>query len=375
MDSQLMHGMVAVPDHDEASRQEFSFTLRSHVINNVFRQNRQAWEVAVEPGFRKHKGREAQNRHEIKPLMVSNPFFQMSSSLRQIQQEYMWDVYGEKIHRHLPELIERARNYRDNPKRKGSLRLDPSLTVPRYHTAVDIHTQPGGYHTDSAADDVFCGALYDDAIWTFLMHGQGPLNDLRGRCMIDYLKANFPEFRPRRILDMGCTVGHSTLAFVDAWPDAEVHAIDVAAPCVRYAHGRAESLGKRVHFSQQNAEKTDFPDGYFDLVVSVGMLHETSRKAFVNVFGESHRLLAPGGIMMHTDQPSKAHTTLLPDAFAQFIRDWDTHYNAEPFIGTMMDMDHVAAAARAGFDPTTIRDEDFRSPARGGVDHLVLAVR
>ena len=35
----------------------------------------------------------------------------------------------------------------------GSLRLDPDLKVPRYHTAVDIHCQPGGYHSEFADED------------------------------------------------------------------------------------------------------------------------------------------------------------------------------------------------------------------------------
>ncbi|MCL6753034.1 methyltransferase domain-containing protein [Nostoc sp. CCCryo 231-06] len=61
------------------------------------------------------------------------------------------------------------------------------------------------------------------------------------------------------------SIGNSTLPYVDGFPDAEVHAIDVGAPMLRYAHARAESLGKRVHFSQQNAEQTNFPDESFDL--------------------------------------------------------------------------------------------------------------
>ncbi|WP_457825662.1 methyltransferase domain-containing protein, partial [Staphylococcus aureus] len=80
-----------------------------------------------------------------------------------------------------------------------------------------------------------------------------PFNSDIGDTTIAWIKANHPEFAPRRILDMGCAVGHSTLPYCDAWPEAEVHAIDVGAPVLRYAHARAESLGKTVHFSQQNA--------------------------------------------------------------------------------------------------------------------------
>src|SRR5205807_7337786 len=86
----------------------------------------------------------------------------------------------------------------------------------------------------------------------------------------------------------------STLPYVDAYPEAEVHAIDVAAPMLRYAHARAEALGRRVHFSQQNAESTNFRDESFDLIVSHILLHETSAKAVRNIVRECHRLLRKG---------------------------------------------------------------------------------
>src|SRR3546814_10759893 len=68
----------------------------------------------------------------------------------------------------------------------------------------------------------------------------------------------------------------STLPYVDAYPEAEVHAIDLSAPSLRFAHARAESLGKAVHFRQANAEHAPYGDGSFDLVVSHILLHELS---------------------------------------------------------------------------------------------------
>ena len=78
---------------------------------------------------------------------------------------------------------------------------------------------------------------------------------------------------------------------MEAYPEAEVYGIDVAAPMLRYAHARAEALGRRVHFSQQNAESTNFRDESFDLIVSHILLHETSAKAVRNIMRECHRLL------------------------------------------------------------------------------------
>jgi SAM-dependent methyltransferase len=179
----------------------------------------------------------------------------------------------------------------------------------------------------------------------------GPNNDDMGRSVCNYLKRNYPEFKPRRILDMGCTVGHSTLPYKEYFPEAEIWGIDVGAPVVRYAHARAKAMGYDVNFAQMNAEETRFEDGYFDLVVSHILLHETSGKAMPRIFNECHRLLAPGGLMIHADLPPFD----LMDPFTQFILDNETWYNNEPFWGAMRDMDQIALADKAGFSRSDVR--------------------
>jgi ubiquinone/menaquinone biosynthesis C-methylase UbiE len=161
------------------------------------------------------------------------------------------------------------------------------------------------------------------------------------------VKENFPDLKPKRILDLGCTVGHSTLSYVDEFPDAEVYAIDVGAPVLRYAHARAVSLGKTVHFSQQNAEATSFPDGYFDLIVSHILVHETSHVAIRKIMKEAHRLLSPGGVIIHGETPP--YRTL--DPFDAFMLDWDTRNNNEPYWGASHEIEPAAIAAETGFDP------------------------
>jgi SAM-dependent methyltransferase len=146
---------------------------------------------------------------------------------------------------------------------------------------------------------------------------------------------------------MGCTVGHSTLAYNDAFPDAEIYGIDVGAPVLRYAHARAESLGKPVHFSQQNAEKTDFEDGFFDLIVSHILVHETSHVAVRNIMKECNRLLAPGGLVVHAETPPYRD---LP-AYDAFMLDWDTRNNNEPYWGASHEIVAKDIAAETGFDP------------------------
>ncbi len=218
----------------------------------------------------------------------------------------------------------------------------------------DLHSPPGGEHTDLADDDLFAGALYDHAVYSYATGALGPLNDDMGQTVVEYLRENHPDFRPKRILDMGCAAGQSTLAYCDGFPDAEVHALDVGAPMVRYAHARAESMDKSVHFSQQSAEHTDFPDGHFDLIVSHILLHETSRKAIPNILRESNRLLSPGGRAVHAEVPAffKYNT----DPFNQIALEWEAHYNAEPFMPRLFEMDLVEEAEESGFQSGRVKD-------------------
>jgi ubiquinone/menaquinone biosynthesis C-methylase UbiE len=146
---------------------------------------------------------------------------------------------------------------------------------------------------------------------------------------------------------MGCTVGHSTLPYCEAYPDAEVYGIDVGAPVLRYAHARAEALGQTVHFSQQNAEATDFEDGFFDLIVSHILVHETSHTAMRRIMRESHRLLADGGVAIHAETPPYRD---LP-AYDAFMLDWDTRNNNEPYWGASHEISAAGIAAETGFDP------------------------
>jgi SAM-dependent methyltransferase len=120
---------------------------------------------------------------------------------------------------------------------------------------------------------------------------------------------------------------------------------------VRYAHARAGAMGFDVNFAQMNAEQTTFEDGYFDLVVSHILLHETSGKAMPRIVEECFRVLSPGGLMIHADLPPFD----LMDPFTQFILDNETHYNNEPFWGAMRDLDQVAMAQAAGFPADAIR--------------------
>jgi SAM-dependent methyltransferase len=337
--------------------------------------------------------------------MLPNTYFRAWSALRYTAQEMTWSSVRPQIERDLPVLVEAARTRavlrdanaaagdakaagrdgtaartakkpgarRRGSLRRGSLRLNPQLAIPKDMQQLDIHLMPGGFHSEFVADDVAAGAMYHHG--TAVFAGGFTLRARGGgvaKSIAHYLKARDPDFKPRRLLDLGCTVGGNLLPYLEVFPDCEAHGIDVCAPVLRYAHARAESLGVAVHYSQQNAEHTDFPDASFDIVCSSFFLHEHSTAVTRRVFKEARRLLRPGGIMVHMELPPDAETT----PYYSFYLNWDAYYNNEPHYAAFRALDLPKVVRSAGFKAKdffqiripnygTVSDEEFAAVARG----------
>jgi ubiquinone/menaquinone biosynthesis C-methylase UbiE len=349
---QVWHPMMADANHDDVSRQAFVTAFMKELGDTYMPGNRVVFDRVVRPGFLREHKREPKDVHEVRRAMLRQDFTRYWSSFKRCAKEMQYESVGPSVERQLPDLIERARKYRTSNRKLGSLQLDPSIKCPRYNSEVEIHAKPGGYHTDLTQDDVFAGAEFDRTYFVFTNGATGPLNSRSGEAQSAWLKKNYPNFKPKKILDMGCTVGGNTLPWAEAYPDAEVYGMDVGAPCLRYAHARAEALGIKAHFVQDNAEHSKFPDQSFDLVVSCILMHELSYKALRNIYKESNRLLRPGGMMLHHDQaPFRTK-----DLVEQFHTDWDTHFQAEPFI-TGLGMSNLPEIAKqAGFEPKKVKE-------------------
>lgn len=350
------HAMLPETEHDERARQEFVVSLRGHLSSQLMPGAYKVFAARVEPAFRAAHGRAPATESEVRKSMTQDPYYQFWSALQRRGQELMWESVIDPTERQLPQLIERARKLSKPLRQSGgrsSLRLNPQLTIPKYHAAVDIHLQPGGYHHDFTADDIAAGAIYDNGINLYMGGALGPENNLTGDALLAYLREKQPRFVPQRMLDMGCAIGNSTLVWGRAFPQAEVHGIDVGAPVLRYAHARARSLGVNAHFSQQNAEATDFADASFDLVVSHIALHETSKSALPRILRECHRLLRPDGLMLHLEIP-RGHTLM-----EKFMHNWESYNNNETFARFMTEIDLKAEAIRAGFDTDQVTLDEF----------------
>ncbi len=338
------HAVMAELNHEDTSRLNYSMAFMRHLREQVEPKNKTVFDSRVEPSFEKKNGRKPKDRHEVRKAMLEDNAYQWWACLRRHQQELGSSNKWPIIERQAAELIAKAKV--KNPK-YGSLKLDPTVQTPRYQAGFDMHWMAGSYHGEGGSDDVLPGAMYDLGGLYMGSGGKfGKWNDGPGYSVIHWLKTQYPDFKPKKILDEGCTVGQSTGPYCFGWPGVEVHGIDYAAPILRYAHARAQALKLPIHFKQALAEDTGYADNSFDVVVSSMFLHETSHKAVHAIVKEAHRILKPGGIMIHVEQPP---FKTMKTVWQQFVMDWDTHNNNEPFWGPMHDMDLEDVAVKGGF--------------------------
>ena len=234
--------------------------------------------------------------------------------------------------------------------------------MPEYITRGDIHLMPGGNAHDDGS--ILQGALMDrgGAVYMLGRNG-GMLNDLRGQTAMAHVLTRWPDMHPRRILDMGCGIGTSTVPAATCFPEAEIHGIDVGASMLRYALARAEHLGACVHFSQQSAERTDFADGSFDLVFSCVMFHETSQAATMAIIAESRRLLRPGGVAVHLEVPLLHDNS---DAWVELSGELEAQYNNEPNWRGALSSDYRSLFEAAGFSAVETGYQATSPAARKG---------
>lgn len=335
------HAMLLPATQDELARELYCRSITNFLELTARPALRQMFLSRVEPRLREALDRTA-TRRDIATAMRREPEQRNWYALRTHAQKMSYRVSADVIARQQRPLADRADKLAGGI---GTLTLDPGLPIPRYVSCHEIHHMPGGYHRDLGPDDHTAGALFDRQMTVNRLGSQGALNDDPGVSLAAYLRERHPDFNPKRILELGCTVGHNLLPFKAAHPDAEVHGIDVAAPCLRYAHARAQALGVDVHFHQQNAESTRFEAGSFDLVFSRILMHETSSAAVPRIFAECARLLAPGGLTFHSDAPQFNEL----DPYVASLRDWDIRCNNEPFMEVYYDLPVESLLEAAGF--------------------------
>ena len=345
MTQPITHALAMDRNRNTRARERFVSGLRGYVLNDLAGTMRTDFESGVAPDVEKDAEDGPIDGAAVHRAIRKRDIFKAYSSARCTAQQMVWDVVMDSVEQQRERLNATGKELMDRASAGGTLELDQSLELPRYVEAVDVHLMPGCYYREYGGEDLAAGAIYDQGLNVFAFGAMGKeLNDI-GWSMANFYKARFNNPGPGRILDAGCTIGHNTLPWKQVFPEAEVHGIDVAAPCLRYAHARAEAMGVEAHFHQQSAENIRFPDNSMDVVFSSMFLHELPNKAIRKYLAEAHRVLKPGGVLLNMELPPNDRMA----AYDQFYLDWDSYYNNEPFYKDFRDQNPQQLTVEAGF--------------------------
>lgn len=114
----------------------------------------------------------------------------------------------------------------------------------------------------------------------------------------------------RDILDIGCSVGISTLELHRYYQKKQNHPVrTVGLDLSPYMLAVAKTLDTNNEISQwlhACAENTELPDHSFDLVTLQFVTHELPSEASTAIFREAYRLLRPGGAIALVDNNPKS---------------------------------------------------------------------
>ncbi|MGB3493568.1 MAG: class I SAM-dependent methyltransferase [Elainellaceae cyanobacterium] len=193
---------------------------------------------------------------------------------------------------------------------EGDRFRQPQLDYPDYYRSQNFHGIKNGYLSIDAAvtyDPVTRYALPPNEDWV----RQGVIEHIQGQ--------------PRRILDLACGTGSTTLALKKAFPNAEVIGLDLSPYMLVVADQKAQAAHLPIQFQQGNAEATGFPDESFDVVTASLLFHETPPAIARDVLHECFRLLMPGGevVILDGNQGTLRHTEWLTEIFEEpYIKDY-----------------------------------------------------
>lgn len=338
------------PSTDEQSRQAFVGAFKKSLNQGLETTLNAHYEENLLPRYVEAHGAPPAGREDGCKAFEGDALFGLWGALNYLSQDLLWETCGESVDRLKPHFEARAAQIEAGGI-KGSLTLNPDLSLPSPIGETEIHRQPGGYFLGDDQGDLTAALLYTATVEIYTRAKGFKRSDSEGSTQVGRMFAAMvqkfaPQLKPRRILDMGCGVGHMAIGMKEVWPDAEVVGVDLSASFVRLGHLWAEDMDLALDFIQADSAATGLEDGSFDLIVSQIMFHETWHDKIPAIMAEAHRLLSPGGLFFNVDIPYQPERLSIPQLVTNA---WQVAHNGEPFWTGFADTDIGAALREAGF--------------------------
>ncbi|MBE9126281.1 MULTISPECIES: class I SAM-dependent methyltransferase [unclassified Coleofasciculus] len=222
---------------------------------------------------------------------------------------------------------------------------DLQLTYPDYYLR-SFHAYENGNLNWEAAWEVESAAYAVHAkIWS-----DGDVQgDPRLRQSYHNLVKEHVSIDPQDILDLGCSVGMSTFALQEVYPQAKITGVDLSPYFLAVAHYNSQKRNIDINWKHAAAEATGLPDASFDLVSAFLMFHELPQKAAKEIFREARRLLRPGGYLTLMDMnPRSEIYKKMPPYILTLLK------STEPYLDEYFALDIEQAIVEAGFESPTI---------------------
>lgn len=122
-----------------------------------------------------------------------------------------------------------------------------------------------------------------------------------GAALRSFQLALLDGLEPRRVLEVGCGTGELLRCVARRFPAAEVTGLDPDASALAIAEEKVRAEALPARFAPGRAERLQFPEGSFDLVISSLMLHHLDTAAKKDALREWRRVLVPGGVLLLVD--------------------------------------------------------------------------
>lgn len=242
------------------------------------------------------------------------------------RQDTIWELFLSPVVRFFINEEELKRYYESIDWQQESDRFRRAdITIPAYYSSQNFHGIEKGYLNPGAA------VSYDPVTQYVLP----PNETLVRQGLLDRIRV-----KPRRILDLGCGTGSTTLMLKQTFPQAQVIGLDLSPYMLVRAEDKANKAGLDIQWRHGNAEHTGFPDASFDLVTASLLFHETPPAVTQAILLECFRLLTVGGEVLILDGSQKTLRNL----------DWLNNIFEEPYIRDFAAGSVDAWMGKAGFE-------------------------